>query len=538
MAKLNLQQKLQSLFGIGQLNIFKLNKNKVVRVDTQKVDLENNNLNTETTKKFNKYKRIRKSSYQQGYDSYVNMKNRIQLYYDYEVMDDDSLISSALDIYADESSMQDINEKVLTVSSDNDKIKRLLETLFYDTLNINFNLSSWARQLCKYGDFFLKLDLNSEYGIYGVQPISPYNMTREEIFTENGVEVKYTLSDMNAYGGTSFESYEIIHFRLLNDHNYLPYGKSVIEPARKSWKMLTMLEDAMLIHRIMRAPEKRVFKIDVGNLKPDEIDSYMEDIINGLKKEPYIDPSTGDYNMNFNVMNMLEDYYLPVRGGQSGTEVESINGLDYDTMDDIEYVKDKVIAGLKIPKSFLSFEDVIDNRSNLVQQDMRFSRTIARIQRTILSELNKIAAIHLMIHGIVDDELLDFQLKLNISSVIYEQEQNELLSERISLANDAIDSKFFSREWVYKNIFHMSDDELQTEQSKVIDDLKLAYRHDEIESSGEDPLDATEEDDDMMNESVKMSYTKQSNTDLIMQLKNIRNTLKNNNYLNDNTIID
>lgn len=533
--KATLQQKLSSLFGIGQNNVFKLKQNQAVRVDTSTINLNKDNINSNDTDKFYKYQRLRTSNYAQGYDGYLNAKNRIQLYYDYEIMDDDSLISAALDIYAEESSMHDLNENVITVVSDNAKIKSLLETLFYETLNINFNLTSWSRQLCKYGDFFLKLDISSEYGIYGANPVSAYNVTRNEEYTPDGQKVEFVLSDMNTYGGNVFQSYEMIHFRLLSDHNYLPYGKSVIEPARKSWKMLTMLEDAMLIHRIMRAPEKRAFKIDVGNLSPDEIDGYMEDMINSLRKEPYIDPRTGEYNLNFNVNNMLEDYYLPVRGGQSGTEIDSISGVEYDIVDDLEYAKDKVIAGLNIPKPFLSYEDVVDNRSNLVQQDMRFSRKIGRIQRIMLSEFNKIAAIHLMVHGISDEELLDFKLKLNISSVIYEQEQNELIDQRISLANDVIESKFFSREWAYKNILGLSDEEIKTEQAKVIEDLKLAYRHEEIESNGEDPLEAEPEE---LEEKLQESHTTKASTDLIVELKDIRKRLRNSNYLSDDTLVD
>jgi uncharacterized protein YlzI (FlbEa/FlbD family) len=246
--------------------------------------------------------------------------------------------------------------RILSIRSSNDDIKQILENLFYDILNVEFNLWSWTRNLCKYGDFFLKLELSPEYGVYVARPLSAYEVTRVEGSDPTNINyVKFQHDGLG--GGSSYESFEIAHFRLISDSNFMPYGKSMIESARRVWKQLSLMEDAMLIHRIMRAPEKRMFYIDVGNIPPNEIDAYVQKMINNTKKTPYIDEKTGDYNLRFNLNNMVEDFYLPVRGSDSGTRIETLPGMDFTGIDDLEYVRNKMMAALKIPKAFLGYDE-------------------------------------------------------------------------------------------------------------------------------------------------------------------------------------
>jgi uncharacterized protein YlzI (FlbEa/FlbD family) len=273
-------------------------------------------------------------------------------------MDMDPILASALDIYADECSTRNEMGDIITVRSNNDEIKNILNNLFYDILNIEFNLWSWTRSLVKYGDFYLKLHISPEYGVYLVEPLSTYYVTRIEnadLKNKNFVRFQVNLP----YGNKieECENYQIAHFRLLSDSNFLPYGKSSLEGARRVWKQLSLMEDAMLIHRIMRAPEKRIFKIDIGNIPPNEVDNHMERIINQMKKVPYIDDQTGDYNLRFNLQNMVEDFFLPVRGGDSGTSIENLSGLEWTGTDDIEYLRNKMMAALKIPKAFLGYDE-------------------------------------------------------------------------------------------------------------------------------------------------------------------------------------
>ena len=389
---------------------------------------------------------------------------RLQLYSDYEAMDYDSLIAPALDIISEESTLKNEYGDVLTIKSSNENVKRVLHNLFYDVLNIEFNLPSWVRQMCKYGDFYLHLQISEKFGVYNVLPLSVYQVVREEgMNPENPNYVQFILdpnglSQSNTYSARrsdqmKLENYEVAHFRLLSDANYLPYGRSYLEPARKVFKQLILMEDAMLIHRIMRAPEKRVFYMNVGGIPPNEIDSYMEKTVAKMKKTPYIDQQTGDYNLKFNVQNMTEDFYIPVRGNDTSTKIDTTKGLDYDGIQDIEYLKNRMLAALKIPKAFLGYDENLEGKSTIAALDIRFARTIERLQRTIVSELQKIALVHLYTQGFTDADLVDFELKLTGPSIVFEQEKVELYKSKVELSNSILDKKILSTDFIYKNIF-------------------------------------------------------------------------------------
>jgi hypothetical protein len=283
------------------------------------------------------------------------------------------------------------------------------------------------------------------------------------------------------------ENYQIAHFRLLSDSNFLPYGKSMMEGARRVWKQLSLMEDAMLIHRIMRAPEKRIFKIDIGNIPPNEVDNHMERIITQMKKVPYLDQQTGDYNLRFNLQNMVEDFFLPVRGGDSGTSIENLSGLEWTGTDDIEYLRNKMMAALKIPKAFLGYDESLSGKATLAAEDIRFARTIQRIQRIIVSELNKIAVIHLYSQGYRDESLVDFSLELTNPSTIFEKEKIDVWKSKVEVSKDMAENKLFSKKWVYENVFGLSDQDMVELQKQLIDDAKGTYRFKQIEEEGNDP---------------------------------------------------
>ena len=418
---------------------------------------------------------------------------RLELFSDYEAMDLDPILASALDIYSDESTMKNENGDILDIRSDNEQVREVLHNLFYDVINIEFNLWPWIRSMNKYGDFFLKLNIAEKYGIVGVEPMSPYGVSREEgVNPDNPQEVTFNVEDgskTTSYSKNEKElkNYEVAHFRMLTDSNFLPYGKSMIEAARKIWKQLTLMEDAMLIHRIMRAPEKRIFKIDIGNIPPAEVDNYMQQLINKMKKTPYIDQNSGEYNLKFNMMNMMEDFYLPVRGGDSGTQIESLSGMEYNAIDDVEYLRNKMMAALRIPKAFLGYDENIEGKATLAQEDVRFARTIERIQRIVLSELTKIAIVHLYTQGFDKEDLVGFELNLTNPSIVYEQEKIALWNEKISLAESMKGTKLISEDWIYKNIFSMTKDQVNDERARVIDDIKQNFRKEQIETEGNDP---------------------------------------------------
>tara|TARA_R110002153_G_scaffold44302_2_gene124859 strand:- start:1316 stop:3178 length:1863 start_codon:yes stop_codon:yes gene_type:complete len=430
---------------------------------------------------------------------------RAQLYSDYDVMDTDAIIASALDIVADECSLKNDMGEVLQIKSSDEDIQKILYNLFYDVLNIEFNLWSWTRQMCKYGDFFLKLEISEKFGVYNVIPYSAYHIERKENFDlENPSKVIFTYNPDGFFGGNSsgyyytpnqdnansivFDNYEIAHFRLLSDMNYLPYGRSYIEPGRKLYKQYALMEDAMLIHRIVRAPEKRIFKINVGSIPPNEVENFMQKTISTLKRTPYMDEKTGEYNLKYNMQNLLEDFYLPVRGNDQATQIDTTPGLSYDGIQDVEYLREKLFAALKVPKAFMGYDADLSGKATLAAEDIRFGRTIDRIQRILLSELYKIALVHLYAQGYRDEQMTNFELDLTTPSIIYDQEKIALMKEKVDLAAQMMENKLVPTDWIYENIFHFSEDQYEEYRDLLVQDQKRQFRLAQIETEGNDPL--------------------------------------------------
>jgi hypothetical protein len=406
--------------------------------------------------------------------------SRLQLFRDYDMMDNDPIISSVMDIYADESTVKDEFGQILSIRSKNEQIQDILHNLFYDILNVEFNLWPWVRNMVKYGDLFLFLDIDEKYGVVNAVPLSIYETIRVEGQDPgNPFSVKFKIeNDFLNLGKKELDNYEVAHFRLLSDTNFLPYGKAMIEGGRRIWKQLQLMEDAMLIHRIMRAPDKRKVLVDIGNIPPAEIDTHMQRIIDRMKKVPLMDPKTGDYNLRYNMMNITEDFYLPVRGKDSGTDITNLPGLQFNAIEDIEYLRNKLMAALKVPKSFLGYEEDTSGKASLAAQDVRFARTIERIQRIMVSELTKIAIIHLYVQGFTDEDLIDFELEMSSPSVIFEQEKLNLWKEKVQLAKDITDSKYLSRDWVYHNILNVSLEEARDEEDKILKDVEWVSKVD------------------------------------------------------------
>jgi hypothetical protein len=470
----------------------------IVRIDgdgkRKVVDVEERQTNTNLLQLKDRYTKLQRSFYEThaGAQSMAYHQVRRELFRDYDAMDNDPIIASALDIYADESTTKNEYGEVLQIRSSNENVKDILHNLFYDILNVEFNLWPWTRNLVKYGDFFLGLEIAEGKGVINVIPQSVYYTERLEGFDPNNSNYIKFKVEQDRTGKLEWENYEMAHFRLLSDTNFLPYGKSMIESARRIWKQLTLMEDAMLIHRIMRAPEKRIFKIDIGNINPTEVDNYMQKIITKMKKVPFVNKDTGDYNLKYNMQNLTEDFYLPVRGGDSGTSIENLGGLEYAATEDIEFLQKKLFAAMRIPKAYLSYDENVNGKATLAAEDVRFARTIERIQRTIVSELTKIAIVHLASQGIDDSEMVNFELSLTNASTIYEQEKVNLWTEKVRLATDIQAMKMLSKDWIYSNIFGMSDGDKDTEMGKLINDLKDTFRYNAIESEGNDPASQPE----------------------------------------------
>ena len=403
--------------------------------------------------------------------SAYGMYDRMSRYADFQEMEATPEIASALDIYSDETVAQDENGKSLHIYSENEKIRKILEELFYDNLNIDFNLNPWVRNLCKYGDFFLFLDISPEYGVLSGFPVPVNEIEREEGFDpEDPMATRFRWVTQ---GNKILENWQIGHFRLLGNDAFLPYGSSVIEPARRIWRQLIMIEDAMLVYRVIRSPERRVFKIDVGNVPPEEVENYMQQAKSALRSSQVVDKTTGRVDMRYNPLSVDEDYFLPVRGQQDGTSINTLPGGQNTTaIEDVEYIQKKLFSALKVPKAYLGYDESLSSKATLAQEDIRFSRTITKIQKVIISELNKIAAIHLFANGFSDEDLIDFEIRLSNPSTIAQQQKLELFRSKFEIAAQAPEG-VLSRDYVRKQILGLTSEQIgMIEKQKDEDKLR------------------------------------------------------------------
>jgi hypothetical protein len=435
--------------------------------------------------------------------TYNYQQLRPQLYSEYDVMDTDAIIASTLDILSEESTLKNDMGEVLHIKSADENIQKILYNLFYDVLNIEFNLSWWIRNACKYGDFFLKLEISEKYGVYNAIPFTAFSIERQDGYDEDHpMSTRFKYNPDGLTSGTSgyfptpgtndenaiyFDNYEMAHFRLLSDINYLPYGRSYLEPARKLFKQYTLMEDAMLVHRIVRAPEKRIFYMNVGGIAPAEVENFIQKAISKIKKTPYVDPQTGQYNLKYNMQNLMEDFYIPMRNGDTTTKIDTLGGLQYDGISDVEYLRDKLFAALRVPKAFLGYDENLTGKAVLAAEDIRFARTVEKIQRIMVSELYKIAFIHLYTQGYTQEQLVNFELSLTTPSIIYDQERVALLKEKVELMQSMTDSKLFSSDWIYENIFHLSVEEYEEIRDLTVEDAKRNFRLSQVENEGNDP---------------------------------------------------
>lgn len=405
--------------------------------------------------------------------------DRMARYSDFSEMESTPEIASALDIYAEETCSQDTEGRVLHIHSDNSKVKEILETLFYDTLDVNFNLVMWVRNLCKYGDFFLFNDVSPEYGVINAYPVPITEMEREEGYdADDPSAVRFRWI---AQGNAILENWQVSHFRLLGNDAFLPYGSSVLEAARRIWRQLILIEDAMMVYRVVRSPERRVFYIDVGNVPPEDVANYVEQAKNSLKVNKVVGQAGGNVDLRYNPMAVDEDYFIPVRGGDSGTRIDSLaGGQNTSAIEDVEYIQKKLFAALKIPKAYLGYDEDVGAKATLAQEDIRFSRTIARIQKTVIAELNKLAMIHLYAHGFDGEELLNFSLSLSNPSSLAQQQKLGLIEQKFSIAGSAPEG-MVSKTWIYQNIFGFNKETIEQIHTDLIRE-KLEGM--EVESAG------------------------------------------------------
>ena len=471
---LTVWQKLSSVFGPNSLMnqdfpTFKFDKKELLKT-TSKQEYEREKLQAQQTYYLaNQWQKIESNLYTQA--TYYE-PTRLSAFYDYESMEFTPEISAALDIYAEESTTLNQDGYMIQIYSESKRIKSILVDLFENVLDINTNLPMWTRNTCKYGDNFVYLKLDPEKGIVGVNQLPIIEIER----LERGMMAKNTEASQDVEKkhmkftwknrSMEFNTWEVAHFRLLGDDRRLPYGTSMLEKARRIWKQLLLSEDAMLIYRTSRAPERRVFKIFVGNMDDKDVEPYVQRVANKFKRSQVVDEKTGNVDMRFNQMAVDQDYFVPVRDPAQTMPIDTLPGAtNLSEIADIEYIQKKLVTALRVPKTFLGFEEAIAEGKGLALQDIRFARTINRIQKSMLQELNKIAIVHLFLLGF-EDELTNFKLSLTNPSTQADLLKIDVWKEKVLLYKDLTADPGsgiapVSVSWAKKHILGFSDDEIK-----------------------------------------------------------------------------
>ena len=472
---LTIYQKLTTVFGRGgtersnplQNPKYDLNKDDLI-VTNSREDFERQRLQLQQQKYLDsQWTKIDNEMYQKA--TYYET-TRLASYMDYEAMEFTPEIAVALDTMSEESCTLNEQGQIMTIYSDSSRIKKVLEDLFYNVLDIHSNLPMWTRNTCKYGDNFVHLKLHHKYGIIGSTQLTNIEMTRTDSsdlnFNENDSEskkkeVKFEWKSKSL----SFNAWEVAHFRLLGDDRKLPYGTSVLDKVRRTWRQLLLAEDAMLVYRVTRAPERRVFKVYVGNIDDADVEAYVQKVANKFKRTQQADSQTGQLDVRYNTLAVDQDYFVPVRDPNASMPIDTLPGAqNLDQIADIQFIQRKMVTALRIPKTFLGFEEPTGDGKNLALLDIRFARTINRIQQAMIQELNKVAIIHLYMLGF-HDELDNFKLSLNNPSTQGEMLKVEQWKEKVLLYKDLVAASDgiapTSHTWAKKNIFNWSDDEIK-----------------------------------------------------------------------------
>jgi hypothetical protein len=472
---LTIYQKLTTVFGRGgtersnplQNPKYDLNKEDLI-VTNSREDFERQRLQLQQQKYLDsQWTKIDNEMYQKA--TYYET-TRLASYMDYEAMEFTPEIAVALDTMSEESCTLNEQGQIMTIYSDSSRIKKVLEDLFYNVLDIHSNLLMWTRNTCKYGDNFVHLKLHHKYGIIGSTQLTNIEMTRTDSsdlnFNENDSEskkkeVKFEWKSKSL----SFNAWEVAHFRLLGDDRKLPYGTSVLDKVRRTWRQLLLAEDAMLVYRVTRAPERRVFKVYVGNIDDADVEAYVQKVANKFKRTQQADSQTGQLDVRYNTLAVDQDYFVPVRDPNASMPIDTLPGAqNLDQIADIQFIQRKMVTALRIPKTFLGFEEPTGDGKNLALLDIRFARTINRIQQAMIQELNKVAIIHLYMLGF-HDELDNFKLSLNNPSTQGEMLKVEQWKEKVLLYKDLVAASDgiapTSHTWAKKNIFNWSDDEIK-----------------------------------------------------------------------------
>ena len=438
-----------------------------------------------------------------------SLENRMMRYKQYEVMDvTEPMCVNALDAYASNAVLPDVmTGHRLIIDSPDSELKDDLEELFYITVQWDSDAWSTTRCTAKYGDWgwAIGIDETGKKGVIGVAPMPFHTVTIDWEETEHGLKKVYRWGGNNV-GSTSdflkgatrakgksagkydkeqvFEETEVLHFSVKGDPVFEPFGKSIYEQARFPWQQLRLMEDAMLIYRVVRSPERKVFKIEVGGLPNDQLRTYLQQAMQEVKRTPIVDPTTGDLNMQYNVMSILEDYVFPQRMGV-GSSIDTLpGGQNTDAIADVEYFKSKLRMALKVPKAFIEYDEQLATARGLAMEDQRFASNIKSLQNVMVQELYKLAVIHLLAKGYPDDRINNFELKLTNPSTQEEKDRLEILQIRNSIASDILNSKTGTMRYVRQEIHQFTNDEVAKMETEEEVEAKRRWMLAQLETNG------------------------------------------------------
>lgn len=400
-------------------------------------------------------------------------RNRMERYDDYAKMQEDPSISGALDIYADEASQADpITNHVVEVVGEDREIIDEVENLLYKTLRIDFHAWDMIRRLCQNGDNPYEIRFRKNYrGVYGVQRIEPKRFERleedgkllgfrvlaEEVYKKRKLTRQYIKQLMTTERVLS--PFRVVHWSLPSASESI-YGKAVLEAGRRTWRQLRLMEDSVVIYRLSRGAERRVFYLQVGTYGDDESEGWVKNLMRKFRKRPFINPRTGEIDEKANPLSWDEDFFIPIQDGRDNTRIEQLPaGANMGEIEDLTYFRNQIDAELKVPTAYLNREGNYDSKAGLSQQDIRFSRTIERVQRAFIEGLNKICYIHLMMRGYTYRQITSFTLKMVPPSALAELLRLDALSMKLEIASQAKGLEMLPDIWILTEIMAFDPDE-------------------------------------------------------------------------------
>jgi hypothetical protein len=405
-------------------------------------------------------------------------KTRRERYLRFDEMDNYPEIGTAFDIYADDATQKNLQNTRWTVHSDNhlvvDEVNKMFAHLQMDRIYWDI-----VRNTCKYGDCFIEtiLDVNNpKKGLQRIKVLNPNFIIRVE--NEYGYLTDFLQeipddNDWAAYGsaasnmaGSKFitlDRNQIVHFRLRTaDPSYYPYGKSMAALAIRIFRSLKLMEDAMLIYRLARAPERRIFYIDVANMPATKAEMFMEKVKEKFKKEKYYNTNDGTVDSRYNPLSADEDFFVPTRGNQ-GTKIDTLPGAqNLGEVDDVRYFRDKLLAALKIPKDYIVEKDKSPERkANLSQLDAKFARVITRVQQQVEVGFEQIAKRHLALVGYPASLVKEVKIVLPDPSDTYTKRKMEIDEQKARVVQAVVGLGIFPKKTIYKEFYDMTDEEIQ-----------------------------------------------------------------------------